>query len=119
LIATPAPTSSRPTTAQQITVSRPPLEIPLSDAQILALLDSRPDYGPLSDPQHRASCLGRLGYPAAAQVLGAQPIEIAGRAAVLLVLPGDAPGNVTALAVAPTCSSLNTGLLANRAVNRP
>jgi hypothetical protein len=120
LIATKrAPTPDVFTTAEQITVSRPPLQIPLSDSQILALLDRKPDYGPLTDPQHRASCLGRLGYPAAARVLGAQPIEIAGRAAVLLVLSGRTPGRVTALAVAPTCSSLNADLLADRVVSRP
>jgi hypothetical protein len=119
LIAAPAPTPSTPTTVQQITVSRPPLKIPLSDAQILALLDREPDYGPIGDPQRRASCLSGLGYSTGAQVLGAQPIEVAGRAAVLLVLPGDSPGRVTALAVAPICSSLDTGLLADRVVNRP
>jgi hypothetical protein len=118
LIAAPAPTSSEFTTAQQITVSRPPMQIPLSDPQILALLDRKPDYGPLADLQRRASCLAGLGYPVAAQVLGAQPIEIAGRAALLLVLSGETSRTVTALAVAPTCSSLNTGLLADRVVNR-
>lgn len=119
LIAAPAPTSSEPTTAQQITVSRRPMQIPLSDSQILALLGNNPNYGPLVDPQRRASCLGGLGYPAGAEVLGAQPMEIAGRAAVLLVLPVGTSGSVTALAVAPTCSSVNTGLLADRVVNRP
>jgi hypothetical protein len=34
-------------------------------------------------------------------------------------LPGDAPGNVKALAVAPTCSAANTGLSADRMVTRP
>lgn len=119
LIAAPPPTPSSPTTAEHITVSRPPTMIPLSDRQILALLDHEPNYGPLADPQRRASCLGGLGYPAAAQVLGAQPIGIAGRAAVLLVVAGDTPDSVTALAVASTCSSGNTGLLADRIVNRP
>jgi hypothetical protein len=119
LIAAPESTPSRPTTAQQITVSRPPMMIPLSDQQILALLDHKPDYGPLADPQRRASCLSGLGYSAATVVLGARPIGIAGRAAVLLVLPGDTPDSVTALAVASTCSSGNTGLLADRIVNRP
>jgi hypothetical protein len=119
LIAAPAPTSSGPTTAQQITVSRPPMQIPLSDPQILALLDRKPDYGQLVDPQRRASCLGGLGYPAGGEVLGAQPMEIAGRAAVLLVLSAGTSASVTALAVAPTCSSVNTGLLADRVVHRP
>ena len=95
------------------------MTIQLSDQQILALLDNDPDFGPLADPQRRTSCLAGLGYPSAARVLGARPIEIAGRPAILLVLPGDTPGTVTALAVAPTCSSVNTGLLADRIVNRP
>jgi hypothetical protein len=119
LINAPAPTPSRPTTAEHITVSRPPMTIPLSDQQILALLDHEPDFGPLADPQRRTSCLAGLGYPAAARVLGARPVEIAGRPAILLVLPGDTPTTVRALAVAPTCSSVNTGLLADRIVDRP
>ena len=119
LITAPAPTTSRPTTIEHITVSRPPLAIPLSDQQILALLDHEPDFGPLTDPRRRTSCLSGLGYPANARVLGARPIDVAGHPAVLLVLPGDAPGNVKALAVAPTCSAANTGLSADRLVTRP
>src|ERR1700730_16362588 len=61
LITAPAPTPSRPTTAEHITVSRPPAMIPMSDQQILTLLDLRPDFGPLSGPQRRASCLTRRG----------------------------------------------------------
>jgi hypothetical protein len=119
LIAAPAPTPSRPTTAEHITVSRPPMTIPLSDQQLLDLLEAKPDFGPLADPQRRTSCLAGLGYPADARVLGARPVEIAGRQAVVLLLTGDTPGAVTALAVPPTCSSVNTGLLADRIVNRP
>jgi hypothetical protein len=119
LITAPPPTPSRPTTAEHITVSRPPMTIPLSDQQILALLDGQPDLGPFADPQRRTSCLAGLGYPADARVLAARPVEIAGRPAILLVLPGDTPGTVAALAVAPTCSSVDTGLLADRIVNRP
>jgi len=119
LITAPAPTPSRPTTAEHITVSRPPMTIPLSDQQILALLDDKPDFGPLADPQRRTSCLAGLGYPANARVLGARPVQIVGRPAVLLVLPADTPGSITALAVAPTCSSVDTGLLADRHVDRP
>jgi hypothetical protein len=119
LLKPPTPMPSRPTTIEHITVSRPPQSIPLSDQQILELLDHEPDLGPLADPQRRASCLAGLGYPANAQVLGARPIDIAGHPAVLLVLPGDAPGALSALAVAPTCSSVNTGLSADRIVHRP
>jgi hypothetical protein len=119
LITAPAPTTSRPTTIEHITVSRPPQTIPLSDQQILALVDHEPDFGPLTDPRRRASCLSGLGYPANARVLGARPIDIAGHPAILLVLRGDAPGDVKALAVAPTCSAANTGLSADRIVTRP
>jgi hypothetical protein len=119
LITAPAPTPSRPTTVEHITVSRPPMTIPLADQQILALLDGQPDLGPFADPQRRTSCLAGLGYRADARVLAARPVEIAGRSAILLVLPGDTPGTVAALAVAPTCSSVDTGLLADRIVNRP
>jgi hypothetical protein len=119
LITAPAPAPSRPTTAEHITVSRPPMTIPLSDQQILDLLNAEPDFGPFADPQRRTSCLAGLGYPADARVLGARPVEIAGRQAIVLVLPGDTPGTVTALAVPPTCSSVNTGMLADRIVNRP
>jgi hypothetical protein len=119
LITAPAPTPSRPTTVEHITVARPPKTIPLSDQQILALLDGKPDFGALTDPQRRASCLAGLGYPADARVLGARPIDIAGHPAVLLLLPADTPGAVTALAVAPTCSAVDTGLSADRTVHRP
>jgi len=119
LITAPVSTTSRPTTIEHITVSRPPLSIPLSDQQILALADHEPDFGPLTDPRRRASCLSGLGYPTNARVLGARPIDIAGHPAVLLVLPGDAPGEVKALAVAPTCSAANTGLSADRTIPRP
>jgi hypothetical protein len=119
LITAPAPTPSRPTTAEHITVSRPPGTIPLSDQQILALLDDQPDFGPLADPRRRTSCLAGLGYPSDARVLGARPVQIAGRPAVVLLLPADTPDAVTALAVAPNCSAVDTGLLADRIVKRP
>lgn len=119
LLTAPAPISSRPTTIEHITVSRPPLTIPLSDQQILALLDREPDLGQLADPRRIASCLGGLGYPADTRVLGGRPIDIAGHPAVLLVLAGTAPDTIAALAVAPTCSAVNTGLSADRIVHRP
>jgi hypothetical protein len=119
LITPPAPMPSRPTTIEHITVSRPPQTIPLSDQQIVALLDRAPDFGPLTDPRRRASCLAGLGYPADTRVLGARPVDITGHPAVLLVLPGEAPETLAALAVAPTCSSANTGLSADRIVHRP
>jgi hypothetical protein len=38
---------------------------------------------------------------------------------VLLVLPGDTPRELVALAVAPNCSSADTGLIADTMVDRP
>ncbi len=118
LVTAPAPTPSAPVTAEHITVSRPPAAIPLSDIEVLALLGRRPDYGPLGDPRRRASCLSGLGYPSSTTVLGAGAVTVNGHPGVLLVLPGPAPDTVAALAVAPNCSSADTGLLADRIVNR-
>lgn len=114
----PAPTPSTQITAEHITVSTPPMVIPLSQAQILGLLNRSPDYGPLNDPARRASCLTGLGYPASTQVLGAQQIDINARPGVLLVLRGDMPDNLVALAVALNCSAADTGLLASTQVPR-
>ena len=111
-------TSAGPT-AEHITVSPPPRDIPLSDPQIVGLLTDRPDYGPLADPQRRASCLNGLGYPATTKVLGARPVDMQGRPAVLMVLPGDTPKALVALVVEPNCSSADTALLADTVVRRP
>jgi hypothetical protein len=114
----PAPSVSR--SLQPITVTPPPAAaLPVSGSDILALLGRPPDFGPLSDARLRASCLSGLGYPAATRVLGARPIEINGRSAVLLVLPGEQTGTVAALAVSPNCSSADTGLLGDTVVDRP
>jgi hypothetical protein len=119
LVNTPEPAPSTPVTAEHITVSTPSMAIPLSQPQILGLLDRSPDYGPLGDAARRASCLTGLGFPAATRVLGAQPIEINARPGVLLVLPGDTPGSLAVFAVALNCSAADTGLLASTQVPRP
>ena len=115
----PAPTVSAGPTAESITVSRPAPAIPLSDSQILGLLSVRPDYGPLTDPQRRASCLDGLGYPDATKVLGARPLDMFGRPAVLILLPGKTATTVLAIVVEPNCSRAHTGLLADTVVTRP
>ncbi|OMC50971.1 hypothetical protein A5747_23930 [Mycobacterium sp. IS-836] len=119
LINAPTPIPSTAVTAEHITVSTPPMVVPLSQDEILGLLDRRPEYGPLTDPSRRASCLSGLGYPASTQVLGARPIDINARPGVLLVLPGDTPNNLAVFAVALNCSAADTGLLANTQVARP
>ena len=122
LVNAPTPMPSTQITAEHITVSTPPMAIPLSQAQLLGLLDRSPDYGPLAgplnDPARRASCLTGLGYPASTQVLGAQPIEINARPGVVLVLPGDTPDSLTVFAVALNCSAADTGLLASTQIPR-
>lgn len=119
LVRAPEPAETTPTDIEHITVSTPPMEIPLSQNEILGLLDHRPDYGPLSDPARRASCLTGLGYPASTQVLGARPIEINARPGVILVVSGDAPRSLAVYAVALNCSAADTGLLANTQIVRP
>ncbi|MGO8937428.1 MAG: hypothetical protein ACLQLO_09965 [Mycobacterium sp.] len=122
LVNAPTPTPSTQITAEHITVSTPPMAIPLSQAQLLGLLDRSPDYGPLpgplNDPARRASCLTGLGYPASTRVLGAQPIEINARPGVVLVLPGDTPDSLTVFAVALNCSAADTGLLVSTQIPR-
>jgi hypothetical protein len=113
------PTPSGYPTASHITVSTPPPVIPLSDAQIAALLTRTPDYGPLGDPPRLVSCLSGLGYPASTRVLGAQQVDVNARPGVLLVVPGDVPDKLAAFAVALNCSAADTGLLASTQVARP
>jgi hypothetical protein len=122
LVNAPTPMPSTQITAEHITVSTPPMAIPLSQAQLLGLLDRSPDYGPppgpLNDPARRASCLTGLGYPASTRVFGAQPIEINARPGVVLVLPGDTPDSLVVFAVALNCSAADTGLLVSTQIPR-
>jgi hypothetical protein len=127
LLNAPAPIPSTEVTAEHITVSTPPMVIPLSQPEILGLLRHGPDFGPvggphaspLNDPQRRASCLSGLGYPASTRVLGARPVEVNARPGVVLVLPADAPDSLAVFAVALNCSAADTGLLANTQIPRP
>lgn len=119
LLRAPGPTPSAPVTAEHITISTPPMAIPLTKDEILGLLGRTPDYGSLGDPARRASCLSGLGYPASTQVMGARPIEINARAGVLLVVPGDQPNTLAVFAVSLNCSAADTGLLASTQVAPP
>jgi hypothetical protein len=116
LLRSPSPTRSAVTSAHTITV---PPTVPLSGRELAALVDRSPEFGPLTDPRRRAACLSGLGYPGSVQVLGAQPLRVDGRPAVVLVLPGERPGDLVALAVAPSCSAVDTGLIADTTVRRP
>ncbi|MDT5323104.1 MAG: hypothetical protein QOF25_256 [Mycobacterium sp.] len=119
LLHTPDRTPTTDPTAERITVSNPVGGLPMTDPEILELLRQPPDLGPLADPQRRASCLSGLGYPTSAAVLGARPLAVGGRSGVLVLLPGDTSRAVNAVVVALNCSSVDTGLLAERVVTRP
>lgn len=109
------------TSVRKMTVSSLAAPFPLPAAELTALLDQPPDLGPLGDPGRRASCLSGLGYPASAPVLGARQLPVDGVDAVLLILAGDEPGDtgaLAAMAVPPTCSAADTGLLAETTVRR-
>lgn len=120
LIRLPGDTPSGPRSFDAITVaSEPTAVLPLSEPELLELLDRSPEYGPLADPGRRRGCLAGLGYPASTPVLGARPITVNGHAGIVLLLPGASADAIIALAVAPTCSSADTGLLADTTVRRP
>ncbi|MCG5433097.1 hypothetical protein LV457_12500 [Mycobacterium sp. MYCO198283] len=93
--------------------------VPLDAGQLSALLRRPPDFGALTEPGRRAACLRHLGYGPGTPPLGAQPVEIAGGPAVLLLLPGDTPRELAALVVRPNCSAADTGLVAQTRVRRP
>jgi hypothetical protein len=113
------PTRSDGPTAEKLTVSQPPGGFPLSAPELVALLGLPPDLGPLTDPQRRSSCLSGLGYPTSTPVLGAKRIQAGGQPLVVLLVPGGAKKAVNALVVRPNCSSADTGLLADTALNQP
>lgn len=113
-----APTTGTLTTARSLTVTIPAAVIPLTEAELLAMLDSPPQLGPLQDPARLTSCLDGLGYPDAGYLLGARPVEINHRPAVVLLLRDDDTMVINALAVSPQCTAAHTGLLADTTVTR-
>jgi hypothetical protein len=115
----PASSYPRGPTAEQITVTRPAAGFPASDAEIVTLLSQPPDYGPLADPQRRASCLEGLGVSADVSPLGAGRIDMRGRPALMLLLPGAADDEIVVMVVDHQCNAAHTGLLANTTITRP
>jgi hypothetical protein len=114
-----APAFPASPTAKTINVAATPqADFPVSDPQLRAALTSPPDHGPLADPERRASCLTGLGYAADLDILGARPLEVAGREGVLLLLPGATPDAVVAVVVAPSCTGAHADLLAQTVLSR-
>jgi hypothetical protein len=106
----------------RITVSPPGGAIGLTETQIQGLLTVPPDLGPLSDPQRRNACLSALGYPAGVRVLGARPMDVAGRHGVLVLMPPTAatdPDSVVGVVVPADCDATHARSLADTVVKRP
>lgn len=97
-------------------ITAQPSAMPLTDPQILRLLQHPPDLGPLIDPR---PCLNSLDHPVEARILGAAPVTLGARPAVLLVLPAPAASSVIAVVVAPDCPAGGTGALARTELVRP
>ncbi|MDG4667316.1 hypothetical protein [Mycobacterium sp. 236(2023)] len=112
----PAPTFPAEATASQITVERP--GFPVSDDELRAAVGAPTDLGPLTDPQRRASCLAGLGYAPTLEPLGGRQLEVSGRPGVLLLLPGETPDQIDAVAVEPGCSAVHAGRLAETVIDR-
>jgi hypothetical protein len=106
-------------TADRITATAGPGDFPVPAAQIYGVIDGPVDAGPLAAPQRMSACLTALGYPPGTTALGARPVRVADRAAVLLVLPGDDPRDVTAAVVDTTCGAGGDGLIATTTLRRP
>lgn len=116
LVTNTGPTASTLTSASLITVTP---KMPISSRELNGLIARSPDFGPLTDPKRRAACLSALGYPGSMQVLGAAQVQVDGKPAVVLVLPGDQPDVIVGVTVAASCSSVDTGLIADTTVRRP
>lgn len=121
LVGDPGPMRSSRASLGQITVSPPPTGSGLSlpEPQILGLLSTRPDLGPLADPQRRSECLFALGYPPGVSVLGARQLDVDGRRGVLVLLPGDTLDAIVGVVVAPECGAQHTEPITATVVTRP
>jgi len=116
LLKSTGPAASTLTSASLITVTP---RMPISSRELNGLIARSPDFGPLADPKRRAACLSALGYSGSVQVLGAQTLQVDGKPAIVLVLPGDQPDVIVGVTVSANCSSVDTGLIADTTVRRP
>ena len=93
-------------------ITREAATFPFTDEQLRQMLDTPADFGPLADPRRRAACLSALGYPGTVDVLGAAPFTNG----VVMLLPANDPATFDAVAVGPSCSAVDTAVLARRTV---
>lgn len=109
-------TTSTATSARLITAAP---RIPLSAAELVELTLRPAEVGALSDPGRRAYCLTAIGRPATARVLGGRDVQLAGRTATVLVLPGERPGELVAVAVDADCGNRRGKIIAESTVPGP
>ncbi|TSD50109.1 hypothetical protein FFI94_030815 [Rhodococcus sp. KBS0724] len=76
----------------------------------LALMGSKA-LGPLEDPLKLAGCLQANGFPSDEPILGSGEVTVDGNPAVVLLLRGTQPRQITILAVGPECSADNPNTL--------
>lgn len=76
----------------------------------LSLIGSK-NLGPLDDPKILAGCLLANGFAGDQALLGSGEVTLDGIPAVVLLLRGTLPRQITALAVGPNCSAGNPNLL--------
>ena len=120
LLHAPAPTPSTPTTAQHITVSTPPMVIPLTAGR-----DPRAARPRTRLRARSATRRGARPASAASAIPRRHRCWAPGRSRSTLALaccwwcPADTPDSLAVFAVAPNCSAADTGLLASTQVPRP
>ena len=109
----PGDATSTATSARTITAAP---RIPLSAAELVDLTGRAAELGTLGDHRRRAACLADVGHPGAVGVLGARELTVAGRAAIVPVLPGARPGDLVAVAVEPECGNTRGAAVARTTV---
>ena len=110
----PEITKSNPTSAGLITVGP---RVPLSDQEVVALVGRVPNFGALSDP---AACRVPSGSPATAPNRSWALIRCrSGANRPWFWCWRGRHDELIVFAVAPSCSAVDTGLIADRTIHRP
>lgn len=95
--------SGEPTSVAPIAVG--PSDATALEPDTLRSLVGSTDLGPLSDDRTLADCLTANGIDPAGPVLGSKTIDYGGRDAVVLLVPGEAPPQLTAIVVGTNCAA--------------
>lgn len=111
LTAQPIPTVQPIPTAQSTPSAS---EDPAPDS-FLSLIGSK-NLGPLEDPMRLSGCLLANGFTADQPLLGSGEVTVQGAPAVVLLLRGTDPRQITALAVGLDCSIDNPNMLSLKTI---